>query len=93
MSENVVLPYSVYKNLTEKLDYLTKIVEPLVRSYKAPKWMTEAEVLETLSIGKSRLRQLKASGKLEYRKPVGGRVCEYSRKDIEAYKNGDLIIQ
>lgn len=92
-AENVIVPRIVWENVLHDLAFLKKVVLPLAKGYKAPQWMTQEEVLTELGIGKSRLKQIRQSGKIEIRKPVHGRATEYRRKDIEDYKNGDIIIE
>jgi DNA relaxase NicK len=90
--ENVTIPRKVWENVLHDLDFLKKTVAPLARGYKPKQWMDESEVMETLKIGKSRLKQLRQSGAIRIQKPVNGNATEYWRKDIEDYKAGDIII-
>jgi hypothetical protein len=93
MSEYVAIPVKVWNNVLHDLEFIKKAILPLAKGYKAGKWMTEAEVMEYLQIGKSRLKQLRQSGKIDIQKPAHGRATEYLRSDIQDYKSGHLIIE
>ena len=90
MSDTVTIPRVVWENMMHDLAFIKKAILPLAKGYKAPAYMTTAEVLDALNIGKDRLKQIRASEQIRYRKT--GRNIEYLRKDIEAYQQGNIII-
>ena len=92
MSDMVAVPRAEWENIKHTLNFLKQVIVPLAKGYKPGKWMTEAEVMEYLQVGKRRIGQLRESGQIVYQKPVHGRATEYSRKDIEDYKAGHIVI-
>jgi hypothetical protein len=90
MSDVVTIPRVVWENLNHKIDFLVKAIQPLAKGYKAGDYMTTEDTLSALGIGPSRLKQIRASGAIRYRK--FGKEIEYLTKDINDYKNGHIII-
>lgn len=90
MSEMTVMPTVVWRQVLNDLAFLKQTVATLAKGYKQPDYMTGAEVKESLNIKDDRLKQIRASGQIRYRGK--GKGLEYLRKDIDAYKNGDIII-
>lgn len=95
MSEMTQVPTKVWMQVVSQLQFLTQTIQPLARGFKRSQWMTAEEIMspsdpQYLKIGRERLKQLRASGVIEWRK--GGKHIEYLRKDIEAYKNGDIRV-
>lgn len=84
------IPRAVRENLIRKIDFIEKTLRPLVKGYRPPTWISTEETMEALGIGKERLRQLRDSGKIRYNK--FGKKIEYYRRDIENYKQGNIII-
>jgi hypothetical protein len=93
MSENVVIPRTVWENIVHKIEFIEKAIKPLAKGYKQSDWMSAEEVKEYLKIGDSRLKQLRASGQFRLQKPIGGRNIKYLRGDIEDYQEGRIVIQ
>jgi hypothetical protein len=95
MSEMIAVPRSEWMKLRQDLDFIVKAIVPLAKGFKRSEWMTTEEISdpldpEHLPIGPDRLKQIRASGRIRYRK-VGRRV-EYLRKDIADYKDSKIII-
>jgi len=95
MSDMISVPVDVWRKVLNDLEFLKRALVPLAKSYKPSRWMTAIDIMnpddpQHLKIGRERLKQLRYSGKIVCRK--AGRHIEYLREDIEAYKNGDIII-
>jgi hypothetical protein len=94
MSDNIHEMRQRLLKMEEKINFIYQAIAPLAKKIKPSEWMSEDEACQTLGWKTQWLRKKNKNENLfNWRNQGGRKGYEYSRAEIEAYKNNFSTIK